>query len=64
MQISAESKRAYSISEFCELHSLSRSMFYLLRSKGLAPRAMRVGRRVLISVESAADWRRKMENPI
>lgn len=52
-----------SIEEFCETHRISRSMFYLLRAKGRAPRLARVGKRSLISVEAAAEWRRSMEQP-
>ena len=48
------------ISEFCVLHHIPRSTFYTLRPE-LRPRAYRVGRRVMISAESARDWRAKME---
>lgn len=54
-------KLALSICEFCKLHSLSRAKFYLLVNEGKAPLLMRVGRRVLISIESAEQWRRQME---
>ncbi|MGQ0653738.1 MAG: hypothetical protein ACT4P4_15985 [Betaproteobacteria bacterium] len=43
--------------EFCELHAISRSFFYLLREKGEAPRLMKVARRTLISAEAAAGAR-------
>lgn len=55
-------KHSFSIKEFCELHAISRSFFYLLRDKGEAPRLMKVGRRTLISAEAAAEWRRNMEH--
>jgi predicted DNA-binding transcriptional regulator AlpA len=48
---------AFSIEEFCHLHGFSRSFFYVLEQRGLAPRTMRLGTRVLISVEEAARWR-------
>jgi predicted DNA-binding transcriptional regulator AlpA len=48
---------AYSIPEFCEAHNISIAHFYVLRQKGLAPKEMRLGRRCLISRESAATWR-------
>ena len=51
---------AMTVSEFCTLHHIPRSTFYKLRPE-LRPRAFRVGRRVLISVESARDWRALME---
>ena len=53
---------AYSIPKFCERHGgISRSHYYDLRAEGRAPREMRVGKRVLISVEAAREWRRRME---
>ena len=55
-------KHSFSIKEFCELHAISRSFFYLLREKGEAPRLMKVGRRMLVSAEAAAEWRRNMEH--
>ncbi|HXM80401.1 MAG TPA: hypothetical protein VN929_00575 [Burkholderiales bacterium] len=54
-------KQSFSIQEFCKLHDISRSLFYVLREKGEAPRVMKVGRRTLISVEAAAEWRKNME---
>lgn len=55
-------KHSFSIKEFCELHDISRSFFYLLREKGEAPRLMKVRRRMLVSAEAAAEWRRNMEH--
>ena len=55
-------KQSFSIKEFCELHAISRSFFYVLREKGEAPRLMKVGRRTLISAEAAAEWRKNMEH--
>lgn len=52
---------AFTISEFCEAHRISRAMFYELARLGRAPRVMCVGRRRLISQESASDWRKSME---
>ena len=54
-------KQSYSIKEFCELHAISRSLFYVLLERGEAPRVMKVGRRTLISAEAAAEWRKSME---
>lgn len=53
--------QAFSISEFCKAHSISRSHFYDLEKEGRGPRTMQVGRKRLISIEAAAAWRRKME---
>jgi len=54
-------KLALSIEEFCRSHGISRAKFYLLRDEGRAPRLMKIGTRTLISVEAAAEWRRRME---
>jgi hypothetical protein len=58
---SDDRKAVFSIDEFCRGHDLSRATFYILQKTGRGPRLMRVGTRVLISVEAAADWRRRME---
>ena len=51
---------AFSIPGFCETHGICRSTAYKeIKAKRL--RIMKVGKRTLISVESAADWRRLME---
>jgi len=52
---------AYSIAEFCVAHRISRSKFYQLVKQGLAPRMMCIGKRRLVSVEAAIDWRRERE---
>jgi len=52
---------ALSIAEFCRRHGISRAHFYNLSKNGDGPALMRVGRRTLISVEAAAEWRRRME---
>ena len=60
-------KHTYTIPQFCDGHNVSRTHFYALLKEGKGPRLMKVGRRSLISVESAAAWRKRMEdetNPI
>ncbi len=54
-------KETYSIKQFCEAHNISRAKFYLLVNEGKAPKLMKVGRRRLVSLESAKDWRQQME---
>ena len=54
---------AFTIPLFCRAHHLSRSQYYELRKDGRAPVEMEIGRKKLISHESAADWRRRMEGP-
>ena len=51
---------AQTITEFCKGHGFSRATYYNL-PPDQRPREMRVGARVLISVEAAAEWRRRME---
>jgi hypothetical protein len=53
---------AYTIAEFCRLHGqLSEATFFNLRKRGDGPVVMKVGRRTMISAESAAAWRQRME---
>lgn len=55
------SRSASTIKQFCEDHGISRGFYYTLEEAGLGPRVMRLGRRILISQEAAADWRRETE---
>jgi hypothetical protein len=52
---------ALSIQEFCEAHRISEDFYYKLKRQRQGPREMQVGSRVLISFESAAEWRRERE---
>jgi hypothetical protein len=52
---------AFSILEFCRMHSISRSTFYNLKKLGQGPRETRVRRRIIITAASAAAWLRKQE---
>jgi predicted DNA-binding transcriptional regulator AlpA len=52
---------AYPVDGFCDAHSISRSLLYKMFRDGTGPRIMRIGARVLISKESAAEWRRDRE---
>jgi predicted DNA-binding transcriptional regulator AlpA len=54
--------KSLSIKNFCLAHGISRTTFYNLVKQNLGPRLMKVGKRTLISVEAAAEWRRQMEN--
>ena len=51
----------YTIQEFCHAHRFSRAKLYQLWDAGAGPRIMKVGAKVLISAEAAADWRRQRE---
>jgi hypothetical protein len=52
---------AFTVAEFCDSHRISRTKLYNLWKTGAGPRQMRVGTKILISVEAAADWRRASE---
>jgi predicted DNA-binding transcriptional regulator AlpA len=52
---------AFDIPTFCHRHHISRSALYKAIKAGAGPRVMRLGSRVLISKEAAADWRRERE---
>ncbi|MBK8762094.1 MAG: hypothetical protein IPM03_17070 [Sulfuritalea sp.] len=47
------------IEQFCNAHQISRAFFNLLRHRGEAPTFMQVGRRILITTEGAAEWRKR-----
>jgi hypothetical protein len=51
----------FSIKTFCAAHHISEAMFFKMREMGIGPREMRVGVRVLITFEAAADWRAERE---
>jgi predicted DNA-binding transcriptional regulator AlpA len=50
-----------SIPAFCADHGVSRSLFYRLIKEGRGPRLTKIARRTLISAESAAEWRARVE---
>jgi predicted DNA-binding transcriptional regulator AlpA len=54
-------RAAYTIAEFCDAHRISRSHYYVLKKQGHAPREVRVGTRVLVTVEAATRWRKARE---
>lgn len=56
---------AYTIKEFCVAHRISEQLYFKLKRLGLQPRETYAGTRVLISIESAAEWRRpSQQQPI
>jgi hypothetical protein len=57
----ADDALAFSVSEFCRLHSISVPLFYKLKAQGKAPKTFYAGVRQLISREAAAAWRRARE---
>ena len=57
--VTCDEPDAYSVEEFCRKHRISIQVFY--KRPDLMPASFYVGTRRLISVESAARWRRKRE---
>ena len=57
-------REALSIVEFCAAHNICRASFYNLLRAGTGPRVMRVGRRTLISVTAAREWRERLEQGV
>jgi predicted DNA-binding transcriptional regulator AlpA len=54
-------REAYSVIEFAQAYGLSRATIYNLWKDGIGPRPMRVGRRTLITKQSATECVRRME---
>jgi hypothetical protein len=52
---------AYTRREFCDAFRIGHSKYFELKAEGLGPREMRIGRKILISRQSAEDWREMME---
>lgn len=50
---------AYTVREFCAAHRLSRALFYKMDA-AQRPAILKIGRRTIISRESAEAWRAKM----
>jgi hypothetical protein len=56
-QIAAVPRNAYTVDEFCYSHRVSRAKLYLLWQEGRGPRFRKLGKKILISAEAAAEWR-------
>jgi hypothetical protein len=54
-------RAAFSIPEFCEAHRISVRAYFKMKAEGWGPSEMHIGRRVAISFEAAAAWRRERE---
>jgi predicted DNA-binding transcriptional regulator AlpA len=54
-------RRAFTLNGFCEAHGISRAMFYKLLKAGQAPRFAKIGSKILIANEAAAEWLRSRE---
>ncbi|MET4198754.1 hypothetical protein [Bradyrhizobium sp. LA6.12] len=54
-------RMALNIPEFCEAFRISEDFYFKLKRQGEGPREMKVGKRTLISVEAANEWRIERE---
>lgn len=52
---------AYDVKQFCEATRISLRMYFKLRDSGCGPKETRIGRRVLITLESAMAWMQARE---
>lgn len=50
-----------SVLQFCEAHAISRSMFFKLTKAGRGPRTTKIGRKTVVSIGAASEWRKKIE---
>jgi hypothetical protein len=55
---------AMTIRQFCDAHRISNAMYFIMKQRGEHPREMRVGAKILVSHEAAAEWRREREADI
>jgi len=53
-------REAYTIEEFCRSHAISRGTFFNMRATGTGPREKRAMGRVLITKDSAREWRERV----
>lgn len=53
---------AFTISQFCEAHNMSRAFFYILKKKGQAPKIIELGGKRLITREAAEKWRAGLDS--
>jgi predicted DNA-binding transcriptional regulator AlpA len=52
---------ATSVRRFCEQYGFSKSTFYNLKKRGLAPKTIGVGARQIITNEARDEWVARME---
>jgi predicted DNA-binding transcriptional regulator AlpA len=52
---------SYSIDQFCELHSFSRSFYYKMAKKGKGPQTFKFGGSTRISHQANIEWVAKLE---
>jgi hypothetical protein len=57
-------RAAFTVAEFCTAHRISRTKLYQLWRAGFGPRVIRIGAKLIITNEAAADWRRSLESGV
>jgi hypothetical protein len=57
----SEPRVTYTVDQYCAAHNICRSQLYEYWKQGNGPRFFWNGKRRLITIEAAADWRRQME---
>jgi predicted DNA-binding transcriptional regulator AlpA len=51
----------FSIPEFCEWAGIGRTLYYNLQKQGTGPAETRIGARVSIAKDTAAEWLKRQE---
>jgi hypothetical protein len=57
----ADLTEALTIAEFCHAYRYSPSLYFKEKRAGRGPRELKVGRRVVITKQAAAEWARQHE---
>jgi hypothetical protein len=52
---------AHTIPSFCESNGISESFYFSLKRQGKGPREIELNKRIIITPEAEADWRRERE---
>lgn len=55
---------AMNVPEFCKAVGISKRTFWNLNKTGSGPAVCRIGRRVVIRLEAADDWLKRMETAV
>jgi hypothetical protein len=53
---SRRDRASYTLDEWCERRRISRSMFYLLKKRGQAPKIHYAGKKPIVSDEADREW--------
>jgi hypothetical protein len=53
----------FSIPEFCKWAGIGRTHYYALKKQGAGPAETRIGSRVTIAKDTAAEWLKRQEVP-